>query len=72
MCLPVTDTDLGNSVNWTGKLVGCAIFEPLAERLGFKKTFYILAAIQIVAVIREYIHSMSFPLGLNNSLSSNV
>ncbi|KAK5567996.1 hypothetical protein LTR43_006136 [Exophiala xenobiotica] len=39
-----------NSVNWTGKLVGCAIFEPLVERLGYKKTIYILACIQIVAV----------------------
>ncbi|KAK5338365.1 hypothetical protein LTR98_006215 [Exophiala xenobiotica] len=38
------------TVNWTGKLVGCAIFEPLVERLGYKKTIYILACIQIVAV----------------------
>lgn len=44
-------------VNWTGKLVGCMIFEPLVEKLGFKKTIYILSCIQIVAVIRE--HSMN-------------
>jgi MFS family permease len=42
-----------NSVNWTGKLVGCAIFEPLLNRLGYKKTIYILSVIQIVAVILE-------------------
>lgn len=42
-----------NSVNWTGKLVGCAIFEPLLDRFGYKRTVYILAAIQIVAVILE-------------------
>ena len=39
-------------VNWTGKLVGCAVFEPLLKRLGFKKTIYVLSVIQIIAVIR--------------------
>jgi hypothetical protein len=42
-----------NAVNWTGKLVGCAIFEPLLERFGYKKTIYILSSIQIIAVIRK-------------------
>jgi MFS family permease len=37
-------------VNWTGKLVGCVVFEPLIEWLGFKKIIYVLAIIQIVAV----------------------
>lgn len=40
-------------VNWTGKLVGCAIFEPILDRLGYKKTVYVLAVIQIIAVIRK-------------------
>ena len=43
-----------NVVNWTGKLVGCAIFEPLLERFGYKKTVYILSSIQIIAVIRTW------------------
>lgn len=41
-----------NPVNWTGKIIGCAIYEPLIQRLGFKKTMYILCVIQIVAVVR--------------------
>lgn len=40
-------------VNWIGKLVGCAIFEPLVEKVGYKKTIYILSCIQIVAVTSE-------------------
>ncbi|KAH8901337.1 general substrate transporter [Thozetella sp. PMI_491] len=54
-----------NSVNWTGKLVGCAIFEPMIERLGFKKTVYVLASIQIVAVILEIsaTHWVQFSVG---------
>jgi hypothetical protein len=42
------------TVNWTGKLVGCAIFEPLVEGLGYKRTIYTLACIQIVAVTSEH------------------
>jgi hypothetical protein len=45
---------INHTVNWTGKIVGCAIFEPLLERVGFKKTIYILSAIQIIAVISMY------------------
>lgn len=47
-------THSNEAVNWTGKLVGCMIFEPLVERLGYKKTIYVLSCIQIVAVTREH------------------
>jgi hypothetical protein len=51
-------TDQPYAVNWTGKIVGCAIFEPLLERVGFKKTIYILSAIQIIAVISKYLEAI--------------
>ena len=52
--IPYLDCRLLWLVNWTGKLVGCAVFEPLRKRVGFKKTIYVLSVIQIVAVVREF------------------
>lgn len=43
-----------NSVVWPGKLTGTLIFEPLLERLGYKRMAYLVACIQIVALIGEY------------------
>ena len=37
-----------------GKLVGTMLFEPIAERLGYKYTMYICAAIQIVGLIGAF------------------
>ena len=41
------------AVVWLGKLAGCAAFEPILERLGYKKTVYLVCMIQIVAIISE-------------------
>lgn len=40
-----------NSLPWIGKIFGCFSSEPVIERIGYKKTTYILAIIQIIAVI---------------------
>ena len=40
-----------NSIVWPGKLTGTIIFEPILERLGYKKTALLVACIQIVALI---------------------
>ena len=42
-----------NSVVWPGKLAGTILFEPIVERLGFKKTIMLTASIQLVALISE-------------------
>ena len=41
------------AVVWPGKLAGVAAFEPIAKRYGYKICVYIVAAVQIVALIRE-------------------
>ena len=38
-------------VVWPGKLLGTIAFEPLAERLGYKKTIYFTCFAQIVGVL---------------------
>jgi len=40
-----------NSVVWPGKLTGTLIFDPILQRLGFKKTAMLVACIQIIALI---------------------
>ena len=42
-----------NSLPWIGKILGCFSSETYIERLGYKKTTYILAAIQVVGIIGE-------------------
>lgn len=46
-------TSMMNSLPWIGKFLGCLNAEPIIDRLGYKKTVYIVAAIQIVAVISK-------------------
>lgn len=40
-----------NSVVWPGKIFGTFMFAPLAERLGYKKTMYIVAVVQCLGLI---------------------
>lgn len=40
-----------NSVVWPGKLTGTLIFDPVLERLGYKRTAFLVACIQTVALI---------------------
>lgn len=40
-----------NSLPWIGKLLGCFGSENFIERSGYKKTMYMAAGIQIVALI---------------------
>jgi MFS family permease len=45
------DKSTMNSVVWPGKIFGTFMFEPLAERLGYKRTMYIVAFVQFIALI---------------------
>jgi len=40
-----------NSVVWPGKILGTFAFEPLTERLGYKRVMYLVACVQCVALI---------------------
>lgn len=51
MILPTERKSIMNSVVWIGKLCGTMLFEPILERIGYKKTIYVVCAIQIVAII---------------------
>ncbi|WVQ68314.1 uncharacterized protein L199_006521 [Kwoniella botswanensis] len=50
---PTSRTSIMNSVVFAGKLVGTMAFEPIAERMGYKKTMYISAIIQFIGLIVE-------------------
>ena len=45
-----------NSLPWIGKITGCFTSEVFIEKTGYKATMYILAIIQIVAVVSK-LHS---------------
>ncbi|WVF72551.1 hypothetical protein IAT40_007368 [Kwoniella sp. CBS 6097] len=51
--MPTSRTSIMNSVVFAGKLVGTAIFEPLAERLGYRNTMCVAAVLQCVALVVE-------------------
>ncbi|KAL1866974.1 hypothetical protein VTK73DRAFT_4443 [Phialemonium thermophilum] len=51
--LPATRKALMNSLPWIGKIFGCGSADDFIDRLGYKKTMYAVAAIQIVALIIE-------------------
>lgn len=42
----------GAEAVFVGAFVGCATFEPITERWGFKVTIYVAGALQVIAVIR--------------------
>jgi SP family sugar:H+ symporter-like MFS transporter len=42
-----------NSLPWIGKLTGCLGSDAFIERVGYKKTMYAAAIIQIVALISK-------------------
>jgi hypothetical protein len=42
-----------NSIVFLGSFVGCATFEPICERFGYKVTIMIAGVIQVIAVIGE-------------------
>lgn len=52
--LPATHKALMNSLPWIGKTCSCFGTERAIEGLGFKKTMYLAALIQIVAVISTF------------------
>lgn len=54
--LPPTRKALMNSLPWIGKITGCFTSEVFIEKTGYKATMYILAIIQIVAVVSK-LHS---------------
>jgi SP family sugar:H+ symporter-like MFS transporter len=43
-----------NSLPWIGKIIGCFGAEVVIEKVGFKKSMYIAAIVQIIAVISEF------------------
>ena len=57
-----------NSLPWIGKILGCLGAERAIEGLGYKKTMYLAAAVQIIAVISK---SMG-PLPLSKLCKLNI
>ncbi|KAJ9138582.1 General substrate transporter [Coniochaeta hoffmannii] len=51
--LPASRASLMNSLPWIGKLSGCLGSDAFIERVGYKKTMYAAAIVQIVALIIE-------------------
>lgn len=51
--LPPTRKALMNSLPWIGKIFGCMGSDGLIDGIGYKKTMYAAAGIQIVALISE-------------------
>jgi hypothetical protein len=51
--LPATRRAMLNSLPWLGKIIGCFGAEVIIGHFGFKKTMYLTALIQIVAVVSE-------------------
>jgi len=49
--LPASRASLMNSLPWIGKLSGCLGSDAFIERVGYKKTMYAAAIVQIVALI---------------------
>lgn len=52
--LPTTRKAIMNSMVWPGKLLGALAFEPLLERVGYKRSIYVCVAFQMVAVTGEF------------------
>lgn len=50
---PTWRTSLMNSIVFLGSFVGCATFEPICERFGYKVTIMVAGCIQVIAVIGE-------------------
>ncbi|GFZ46602.1 hypothetical protein JCM24511_03822 [Saitozyma sp. JCM 24511] len=44
---------LMTSVQWVGKLAGTIVVEPMVHRIGYKKTMYVMCAIQFLGCILE-------------------
>lgn len=53
--LPPTRKALMNSLPWIGKISGCFAAEPTIERIGYKKTMYLVSIVQIIAVVSKSI-----------------
>lgn len=51
--LPAARKSMMNSLPWIGKIIGCFGAEHIIQKLGYRKTMYIAAAIQIVAIISK-------------------
>ncbi|GFZ52326.1 hypothetical protein JCM24511_10099 [Saitozyma sp. JCM 24511] len=43
---PTRTKSIMNSVVWPGKLLGTIVFEPMVEKIGYKRSMYIVAVIQ--------------------------
>ena len=51
--LPTKRQSIMNSIPWIGKIVGCLVIEPLIDRIGYRNSMAVTAAVQIVALIIE-------------------
>jgi MFS transporter, SP family, sugar:H+ symporter len=59
-----------NSLPWIGKILGCLGADAVIERMGYKKTIYIVCAIQFVGVTRKSHRAKPCYLRFSNRLSS--
>lgn len=50
---PSSRSSIMNAIVFVGAFAGCAAFEPITERWGFKITIYVAGALQVIAVILE-------------------
>jgi len=50
---PTSRTSLMNAIVFVGSFIGCAIFEPICERWGFKVCIMLAGVVQVIAVIVE-------------------
>ena len=48
-----------NSLPWIGKILGCLGAEPVIERFGYKKAMYVVAIVQIIAIISKFLIRVS-------------
>ena len=49
--LPPLRRSLMNSLPWIGKILGCMFSDTFIERLGYKKTMYVIGVVQIAGII---------------------
>lgn len=51
--MPAIRRSLMNSLPWIGKILGCGFSDTFIEHLGYKKTMYAAAVVQIIGVVRK-------------------
>lgn len=58
--LPASRQSMMNSLPWIGKIIGCLGGEGVIERLGFKRSMYLVSVIQVVGVTSKSCFRLSY------------